>query len=66
MRGWSGFTSALGVHQFLRTMPVVGLDANSFGQLAQAAVTIAESEGLTAHAHAIEVRLEALKQGKGQ
>ena len=60
--GTARFGSALSVHQFLRTMPVVGLSPGDFRQLGPAAVQIAEAEGLGGHAQAIRVRLEELKQ----
>ena len=59
--GTARFGSALGVHQFLRTMPVVGLSKESFSQLGSAAVAIAQAEGLSGHSGAIEVRLDYLK-----
>jgi histidinol dehydrogenase len=55
--GTSRFSSALGVHQFLRTMPVVGLKPEGFDELSEAVSVIARSEGLTAHALAMEARL---------
>ncbi len=58
--GTARFSSALSVHQFLKTMPVVGLSPQDFGGLGAAAVHIARAEGLGAHAGAIEVRLNAL------
>ena len=58
--GTARFGSALSVHQFLRTMPVVGLDPGDFRQLGPAAVQIANAEGLGGHAEAIQVRLEKL------
>ena len=59
--GTARFGSALGVHQFLRTMPVVGLSRESFSKLGSAAVAIAQAEGLSGHSGAIEVRLDYLK-----
>lgn len=59
--GTARFNSALSVHHFLRTMPVVGLKPATFQQLGAAAVEIAHAEGLTGHSGAIEVRLESLK-----
>ena len=67
--GTARFGSALSVHHFLRTMPVVGLDPLDFRQLGPAAVQIAHSEGLGGHAEAIQVRLEKLARngpGTGQ
>ena len=61
--GTARFGSALGVHHFLRTMPVVGLSPAEFQKLGQAAVHIANAEGLSGHASAIQVRLDALAKG---
>ena len=58
--GTARFSSALSVHQFLRTMPVVGLSPDDFKALGPSAVDIAHAEGLSAHAGAIQVRLESL------
>ncbi len=58
--GTARFNSALSVHHFLRTMPVVGLSAETFQRLGAAAVQIAHAEGLTGHSGAIEVRLASL------
>ncbi|PKB78722.1 MAG: histidinol dehydrogenase [SAR202 cluster bacterium Io17-Chloro-G9] len=60
--GTARFGSALSVHQFLRTMPVVGLSPQDFSDLGPAAVHIAHAEGLGAHAGAIEVRLNSLAE----
>ena len=59
--GTARFNSALSVHHFMRTMPVVGLSPQTFQDLGAAAVEIAHAEGLTGHSGAIEVRLESLK-----
>ena len=45
--GTARFSSALSVHHFLRTMPVVGLKPEKYGELAEAAAIIARAEGLT-------------------
>ena len=58
--GTARFSSALSVHHFLKTMPVVGLKPEEYGGLAEAAATIARAEGLTGHARAVEARLKAL------
>ena len=58
--GTARFSSALSVHQFVRTMPVVGLSSGDFQRLGPAAVEIARSEGLGGHASAIQVRLKSL------
>jgi histidinol dehydrogenase len=58
--GTARFSSALSVHQFLRRMPVVGLTPADFQKLGPSAVQIAHAEGLSAHASAIQIRLEHL------
>ena len=63
--GSARFSSALGVHQFLRTMPVIGLEPGQFSELAESGIAIARAEGLTAHAYAIQVRLDTLRKGDG-
>jgi histidinol dehydrogenase len=55
--GTARFASYLGVHHFLRPIPVIGLSENMFHKLAPAASTIARAEGLLGHALAIEVRM---------
>ncbi len=59
--GTARFNSALSVHHFMRTMPVVGLSPEVFQGLGLAAVQIAHAEGLTGHSGAIEVRLNRIK-----
>ena len=61
--GTARFSSALSVHQFLRTMPVVGLSRQDFRDLGSAAVQIAMAEGLPGHAEAIRIRLNHLSEG---
>ncbi len=56
--GTARFSSALSVHHFLRTMPVVGLSLQRFTDLGAAAVRIAEAEGLPGHAGAVQARLD--------
>lgn len=58
--GTARFSSALSVHHFLRTMPVVGLSPHHFMDLGPAAVRIAEAEGLPGHAGAVQARLDHL------
>ena len=53
--GTARFASALGVHDFLRTVSVAGIDGGG-GGLAEAAARIARAEGFTAHARAAELR----------
>ncbi len=59
--GTARFGSALSVHHFLRTMPVVGLSSAEFQNLGPAAVHIANAEGLAGHAGAVQVRLDTLR-----
>ena len=59
--GTARFNSALSVHHFLKTMPVVGLKPEAYPALAKAASRIAKAEGLTGHARAVEVRLDGLE-----
>ena len=58
--GTARFSSALSVHHFVRTMPVVGLSREHFRDLGSAAVRIAEAEGLPGHAGAVQARLDHL------
>ena len=58
--GTARFSSALSVHQFLRTMPVVGLSKSSFSELGDAAIAIAQAEGLGGHSEAIKIRMNHL------
>ena len=62
--GTARFASALGVAHFLKLVPVVGLDRARFARLAPAVSTIGRAEGLTGHAYAVEVRLEAFRGGE--
>jgi histidinol dehydrogenase len=64
--GTARFSSALSVHQFLRTMPVVGLSPEDFRRLGPAAVRIAHAEGLAGHASAVTVRLDSLEGDSGR
>ena len=56
--GAARFSSPLGVHTFLKRMSVLSLDRTDLEALREATVQLAELEGLGAHAHAVEVRLE--------
>jgi histidinol dehydrogenase len=56
--GAARFGSPLGVHTFLKRMSVLSLDRGDLETLRDATVRLAELEGLGAHAHAVEVRLE--------
>jgi histidinol dehydrogenase len=56
--GTARYASYLGVHQFLRHVPVVALNEATLREAGPAAAAIARTEGLTAHARAVEMRLE--------
>ena len=64
--GSARFSSALSVHHFLRTVPVVGLKPETYLELAAAATTIANAEGLTGHARAVQARLDYLDRLDGE
>jgi len=56
--GAARFGSPLGVHTFMKRTSVLSLDRGDLEMLKEAAVRLAAMEGLSAHAHAVEVRLE--------
>jgi len=56
--GTARYASNLGVHHFLKYVPVIALSTAAMAQLGPAAAAIARAEGLTGHAKAIEMRLE--------
>ncbi|MCK9485128.1 MAG: histidinol dehydrogenase [Dehalococcoidia bacterium] len=56
--GSARFASPLSVLDFLRVMSVVHLDEEDVQRLGPFAADLARAEGLTAHAHSIERRLE--------
>jgi len=56
--GAARFSSPLGVHTFLKRSSVLTLDRSDLEMLRDASVRLAEMEGLGAHTHAIEIRLE--------
>ena len=56
--GTARFNSGVGVHTFLKYIPVIALSDQDSIDLSQTAAIVARAEGLTAHAEAAEVRLE--------
>jgi histidinol dehydrogenase len=56
--GAARFGSPLGVHSFVKRMSVLSLNRGDLEMLREATVRLAAMEGLSAHAHAVEVRLE--------
>ena len=59
--GTARFSSPLGVEDFLKVTSLVALNAQALRKLGPAAARIARAEGLTAHALAIEARLNHYK-----
>ena len=52
------FNSGLGVLDFMKRTTIVDCDAQAFAKLAPPAITLAEAEGLDAHARSLAIRLE--------
>jgi histidinol dehydrogenase len=59
--GTARFSSPLSVDDFLKAINIVSLSAGQQMMLGKAAITIAEAEGLQAHANAVKIRLQAAK-----
>jgi len=57
-RAWSG----LSLHDFVKRVTVQELDAEGLAALGPTAVTLAQMEGLDAHAAAVNLRLRALER----
>lgn len=55
--GTARFSSPLGVEDFLKITTIVALDSGIMERLGEAAVTIAEAEGLSGHARTIKMRM---------
>jgi histidinol dehydrogenase len=51
------FSSGLSVLDFVKRTSIIGCDADALGAIGPAAVTLAEAEGLDAHALSIAIRL---------
>jgi histidinol dehydrogenase len=56
--GAARFASPLGVHTFMKRTSMLSLNRGDLEMLSEACVRLAAMEGLGAHAHAVEVRLE--------
>jgi histidinol dehydrogenase len=56
--GSARFSSPLGVYTFLKRTSVASLTRGDYTGLQEAAQTLARLEGLTAHAHALQVRMD--------
>lgn len=59
------FSSGLGVLDFMKRTSLIGCDEAALRRIGPAAVTLAESEGLGAHALSVALRLQRSKQGEG-
>jgi histidinol dehydrogenase len=60
--GSARFSSPLGVEDFLKVTNIIALDEAVGKELGQAAITIAEAEGLKGHAQAMRIRLQASRK----
>jgi histidinol dehydrogenase len=56
--GTARFSSPLGVYDFQKRTSVIGVSRAGAGALGRVAATLAESEGLQAHARSAEARLK--------
>ncbi len=57
------FSSGLGVLDFMKRTSLLGCDAGALKRIGGLAVTLAEAEGLGAHALSVRARLEVLAKG---
>jgi len=57
------FSSGLGVLDFMKRTSLLGCDAGALNKIGGLAVTLAEAEGLGAHALSVRARLEVLAKG---
>jgi histidinol dehydrogenase len=56
--GTARFSSPLGVYDFQKRTSVIGVSRRAAAKLGRIAITLAEGEGLSAHARAAQMRLE--------
>jgi histidinol dehydrogenase len=56
--GTARFSSALGVSDFLKRTSILRYSSDELSRVAGKIATLAEAEGLTAHAHSVEARLK--------
>ena len=57
------FASGLGVLDFLKRTSLIGCDAGALAAIGPAAVTLADAEGLHAHARSVRLRLDPTRGG---
>jgi histidinol dehydrogenase len=55
------FASPVNIHDFVKIISIVGLNDEALDKIGAAAQTLAEAEGLTAHAAAVARRQESKK-----
>jgi histidinol dehydrogenase len=54
--GTSAFSSPLGVYDFMKKTSIIQYTEQALQEVAEDIITIANAEGLTAHANSIQVR----------
>jgi len=64
--GYANRYSSLGLNDFLRTMTVQELTPNGLETIGPIATTLADTEGLDAHANAVNLRLSAIAAGSAR
>ena len=62
--GTARFSSPLGVHDFLKRTSVIGMAEAGAEPLARAAATLADGEGLQAHASAAQARVAGVDHNR--
>jgi histidinol dehydrogenase len=60
--GTARFASPLGVYDFLKRSSIISTSRSGLEELARATITLAELEGLEAHAQAVRFRLRTIKR----
>ena len=58
------FSSGLGVLDFMKRTTLMDVSAQSIQAIGPAAITLAEAEGLDAHAHSIRLRLSGMNSDR--
>ncbi len=53
----ASYAAGLGVLDFVKRTSILGLDPTSLAALAEAAITLAATEGLDAHGRPVSIRL---------
>ena len=63
--GTARFSSPLGVYDFIKRTSLLRFSAKGFMELADTVESLADTEGLEAHANTIRVRKSQIKEGTG-